>query len=223
MNRVRGSTKIQSQNTLSSVYTVRMLTPSTPLTLADLQQAGPHDLLSASNNGYLFTTAGREHVVRAEGLARLDARLPVVVHYLTANYTKYDTGARQALAATLRYWAATAPIMVLADVVVDSVQEIAIDTDAMDDTLFKLWYTGSVLVTREGVPFVANSSRRWKADCSTAWCEQHFPGSVARIQSAMALDMTSEEVAQFGFYSETAAVEVLQSTTLPVSLTEILP
>lgn len=219
------------------VYTVCMIPPSTQLTLADLQQAEPGDTLSTSNGViYRFTTAGKEHFLSQGAIALLDVRLPVVIAYLTMHHSN-TAGARQALAATLRYWANPDPIVMetvlnnihtgvanqtpmYSIVVLDHVQEVS--DDLVEDAMFEFLYLASDLVTHQGVTFVKHVSSHL-ADCPYTWCEQHFPGSVARLKSAMALDLSKEDVAQFGFYTETVPADILQTITLPASMTELLP
>lgn len=212
-----------------------MTTPLPPFTLADLQHAGSDDSLAFSSKGYLFQPAGVQHLVRPESMALLDPRLPVVIEHLTFIHQHDCTAARQALAATLRYWANPAPLNMSATIdskplvmddsigaqlyVLDRIQEV---TDhAGSAAVFDIWYFRSTIVTHAGVTFAAHITDHY-ASCPYYWCDLHFPGSVTRLKAAFALALDGVEAAQFGFYPDTMPVAVFRATTLPASMTELL-
>lgn len=209
-----------------------MTTPLPPFTLNDLKKVGHIMAMEAMAEGYLFLCHGVEHEVSAASLALLDTRLPLVVHALTTNYQNaYPSNAARALKATLRYWDMPQPIRIKQDYlnqpsnmvfVLDDIVTVR-TTGQGAKTKKYLHHATYHVVTHAGVMFVSHVADD-AGYYSTAWCEQHFPGSVARLAACRALDLDGFETATLSFYNETATpVEVLSASTLPPSLTEHLP
>lgn len=211
-----------------------MTTQLPPFTLDDLQLATPDTSLtlldattSFMNRDYLFQSVGLRHVVSIESLALLDERLPVVLDHLTSVHRRSGLHAREALAATLRYWAMPTPIVLAtgtgntpqaATYILDDIQHV--DDKFTVDSMLRLYYTQSKLKVIAYVTFVVDIHAHW-VEASHAWCEQHFPGSVLRLTTGFALGLTSTDLAKHGFYANDTVSR--PARTLPDSLTELLP
>lgn len=202
--------------------------PLPPFTREDLKTPGYIDALCAVDGGYLFEMGGRPGrrcIVQHASLVLLDARLPGVAHQLTSGeYPTSSTLSGAALSASLRYWDNPAPIVMEEFLQSTHVLEVITEVreDLSDINMFSVLYRYLDIVTTNNLDFVRNMHRQAER-LSYDWCEQHFPGSVARLKAALALDMASQEIAQFGFYAKTALLDASLGSTLPPSLTEHLP
>lgn len=194
-----------------------------PLTRSDLLRVC---YLDTADVGYQLITGQVGHIIDIAALAAIDARLPRVMEVLTNFYPREPFDAANALTATLRYWEMPTPINMDTFYptheqgrhhVLDYITSVVNLDD--DGARFELRYARSSV--NNHCTMVVEWIATHGVDVDYTWCEQHFPGSVDRINAALALDLSQEEVAQFGFYADTPAATA--SVHMPASLAELLP
>lgn len=183
-----------------------MSAPFPPFTCDDLKNWMYVDALTSQHHGYLFKVGGESHLVSADSLALLDTRLPWVASRLTEDiHWDRPLSASMALSATLRYWSKPAPIAVPAHehetgvYALDAVHDV--DAYLSEQDLFSIRYLRSDVITDDTLSFISNVTGNHVMHCSYAWCEQHFPGSVSRLKACFAMEMSSREIANLGFYT----------------------
>lgn len=192
------------------------MTTLPPFTRATLSTLGPRDMLGRASHDFIFHIGRDTYCVSPEELALLDPRLPLVANKLVSEIHKnMPQRAAHALVATLRYWETPVPIRINSAVSDDGlVLETIMAVHEDDRTRFSILYAGLELAHHADLTFVA---RRYVQPgwSEYAWCEQHFPGSVERLKTCFTLDMTSEEIAQFGFYTDMPAAIALPALPIP--------
>lgn len=207
------------------------MTTQAPLTRDALKKAH-YMTYRVDHCHYVLKIGSAEYYVeQADDMAALDVRLPAVFNQLTRAFRHTDDAfeAGAALAATLCYW--DNPASVCVDDLFTSERRATYVTSRIERVFnydaglgqCGLGFIRYTLGNIGDLTFVHDVVLCDVQDVSCAWCEQHFPGSVARIKAAVALDLSPKEVAQFGFYTETMADEMLLASPLPASVTELLP
>lgn len=181
----------------------------TSLTLAALQKTvfqWAHVDRDCSDMYRLTDAQGATIETNAADLTLLDPRLPRTIVLLT---TAHTTCSRQLgswehgrlLRDTVRYWYQTHVLELPGyPLPIDRVFEVYVSAVESDTATVK--FMGLVVENHEGIDLVL--SKQWfNATVTHTWCEQNFPGSVARLKIAEALAMGPREWADWAFTAPT--------------------